>query len=78
MKKSDEQLLAEAIQLDNDYTRAEWFHLRKENEYLRQVLGNLVDSIREHIQGNGTFVEEVTEGLDIAVMDAEEALGWVE
>jgi hypothetical protein len=72
MKKSDEQLRAEANALDAAYAGAEIFDLRNENQYLRRVLHQLIMQIQEDVQ-----VDSVTEHFWEAVDDAEEAL-WGE
>jgi len=69
MKKSDEQLLAEANALDAAYAEAEIFDLRKENEYLRRVLSSLVHQADED-------VEFKSKHLQTAIEDAMEALGY--
>ena len=72
MKKSDEQLLAEANALDAAYAGAEIFDLRNENKYLRRVLHELIIQIQEDVQ-----VDSVTEHFWEAVADAEKVL-WGE
>ena len=69
MKKSDEQLRAEANALDAAYAGAEIFDLRKENEYLRRVLSSLVHQADED-------VEFKSKHLQTAIEDAMEALGY--
>ena len=69
MKKSDEELLAEAKALDAAYAGAEIFDLRKENEYLRRVLSSLVHQADED-------VEFKSKHLQTAIEDAMEALGY--
>lgn len=71
MKKSDEELLAEANALDAAYAGAEIFDLRKENEYLRRVLSNLLDHA-------GEDVEFKSKHLQTAIEDAMEALGYLD
>ena len=69
--KTDEQLLAEANALDAAYVAADAFDLRKENEYLRKVLEELILQVKED------FPEEAwTRFVREAIEDAEEALGW--
>ena len=70
MKKSDEQLRAEANALDAAYAGAEIFDLRNENQYLRRVLSNLLDHV-------GEDVEFKSKHLQTAIDDAMEALGYL-
>jgi len=71
MKKSDEQLRAEANALDAAYAGAEIFDLRNENQYLRRVLSNLLDHV-------GEDVEFKSKHLQTAIDDAMEALGYLD
>ena len=69
--KTDEQLLAEANALDAAYAQADRRDLIVENQYLRQVLEELILQVKED------FPEEAwTRFVREAIEDAEEALGW--
>ena len=71
--KTDEQLLAEANALDAAYAQADRRDLIVENQYLRQVLEELIIQVKED------FPEEAwTQFVREAIEDAEEALGWHE
>jgi len=73
MKKSDEQLLKEANELDALYTSAEIYDLRNQNKYLLRVLDKLVFQIQENIAPDAAI-----QHFWDAVQTAEEALGYEE
>ena len=68
MRKTDDELLAEANALDATYAAAELHDLRYQIEYLRKVLANLYYQTQEDALRK-------TKDLESALDDAAEALG---